>query len=478
MQFRTKVSLLYAGFLALIVVCFSAAIFGVFKPTIVASIDKSLDDISTTVLSNVLAVPVQRSDERKVEVLISSDEILRIPGVSVQIWQTNDGQAEIVPQLVATSRDLAGTETALDPLRINQREATYSDVSNSDSLDVMPLRVLTRPFKMDGDKQIGVVQVAASTMIVEDVTEGMLSVVILVAMIGVIVVIALGMLLSYTALRPIQRITAAAARISTSNDLTTRLPADLRNDEIGKLTRAFNHMMARLERLFGVQQGFIADLSHELRTPLTAIQGNVDLLKRFGTDPAALEAIEGETKRMTRMVNEVLLLARVDSGDIVVDLQPLDLDVLVLETFNHVFALPDAKNRHLHIKLDTEEIVRVRGDSARLQLLVQHLISNAIRFTPDGGVVTVSLYTRDDQYAIVEVQDSGIGIHDDDIGRIFDRFYQADDSRLHRSDDDGAGLGLSIVQWIADVHSGSIEVESESGEGSIFRLCLPLDKDA
>ena len=478
MQFRTKVSLLYAGFLALIVVCFSAAIFGVFKPTIVASIDKSLDDISTTVLSNVLAVPVQRSDERKVEVLISSDEILRIPGVSVQIWQTNDGQAEIVPQLVATSRDLAGTETALDPLRINQREATYSDVSNSDSLDVMPLRVLTRQFKMDGDKQIGVVQVAASTMIVEDVTEGMLSVVILVAMIGVIVVIALGMLLSYTALRPIQRITAAAARISTSNDLTTRLPADLRNDEISKLTRAFNHMMARLERLFGVQQGFIADLSHELRTPLTAIQGNVDLLKRFGTDPAALEAIEGETKRMTRMVNEVLLLARVDSGDIVVDLQPLDLDVLVLETFNHVFALPDAKNRHLHIKLDTEEIVRVRGDSARLQLLVQHLISNAIRFTPDGGVVTVSLYTRDDQYAIIEVQDSGIGIHDDDIGRIFDRFYQADDSRLHRSDDDGAGLGLSIVQWIADVHSGSIEVESESGEGSIFRLCLPLDKDA
>ena len=237
-------------------------------------------------------------------------------------------------------------------------------------------------------------------------------------------------------------------------------------------------MMARLERLFGVQQGFIADLSHELRTPLTAIQGNVDLLKRFGTDPAALEAIEGETKRMTRMVNEVLLLARVDGGDIVVDLQPLDLDVLVLETFNHVFALPDAKNRHLHIKLDTEEIVRVRGDSARLQLLVQHLISNAIRFTPDGGVVTVSLYTRDDQYAIIEVQDSGIGIHDDDIGRIFDRFYQADDSRLHRSDDDGAGLGLSIVKWIADVHSGSIEVESESGEGSIFRLCLPLDGQA
>ncbi len=478
MRFRTKVSLLYAGFLALIVVCFSAAIFGVFKPTIVASIDKSLDDISTTVLSNVLAVPVQGSDERKVEVLISSDEILRIPGVSVQIWQTNDGLAAIAPQLVATSRDLAGTKTALDPLRINHREATYSDVSNSDSLDVMPLRVLTRPFMMDGDKQIGVVQVAASTMIVEDVTEGMLPVLILVAMIGVIVVIALGMLLSYTALRPIQRITAAAARISTSNDLTTRIPADFRNDEIGKLTRAFNHMMARLERLFGVQQGFIADLSHELRTPLTAIQGNVDLLKRFGTDPAALEAIEVETKRMTRMVNEVLLLARVDSGDIVIDLQPLDLDVLVLETFNHVFALPDAKNRHLHIKLDTEEIVRVRGDSARLQLLVQHLFSNAIRFTPDGGVVTVSLYTRDDQYAIVEVQDSGIGIHDDDIGRIFDRFYQADDSRLHRNDYEGAGLGLSIVKWIADVHSGTIEVKSAPGRGSIFRLCLPLDNQA
>ena len=181
-------------------------------------------------------------------------------------------------------------------------------------------------------------------------------------------------------------------------------------------------MMVRLEQLFAVQQRFVADLSHELRTPLTAILGNLDLVKIYGQDDSALEAIEIETKRMKRMVNEVLLLARVDCGDAFVEMRPLDLDVLVLEAFNKVFELGDAKNRKLNFKLDTQERLCVRGDQERLLLMLENLITNAIRFTPDGGTVDLSLYSRAGRFAVIEVQDSGIGIDKQDIQRIFDRF--------------------------------------------------------
>jgi len=148
----------------------------------------------------------------------------------------------------------------------------------------------------------------------------------------VFISIGLGMMVSYRAVRPIQDITAAATRVSRANDLTTRLPTKVPDDEIGRLTKVFNHMMARLEYIFGVQQRFVADLSHELRTPLTAIQGNLDIIKRFGADEESIQAIQDETHRMTRMVKEVLMLARADYGDITIDLYPLDLEQLVVES--------------------------------------------------------------------------------------------------------------------------------------------------
>ena len=339
MRFRTKVSLLYAGFLTLIIVAMSVAITGVIQPTIIASIDKSLQSVSDTVLSSIHSMSESEFEPTNLDVHVHSDEFLRMPGISVQIWQTHNGLEPIEPQLVASSRDLEGIDEALDPLCVNLTQITFSDVSTQFSLNAMPLRVMTHPVTWANGQVVGVVQVAASAMIVEDLTNDILGLVTVVAVVGVLIAIILGWIVSYQALRPLQEVTAAAGHISTSSDLTTRLPTDLPSDEIGKLAQAFNHMMARLEQLFAVQQGFIADLSHELRTPLTAIRGNLDLLKRYGRDKSALDAIETETKRMTRMVDEVLLLARVDSGNVDIQLWPLDLDVLVLETFNSLFSL-------------------------------------------------------------------------------------------------------------------------------------------
>ena len=474
MGFRTKVTLLYVGVLTLIIVAMSAAIVGVVRPTIVASIDKSLRSVSATVRSSVHAVSNNHPDSDGVSIHVRGDEFLRMPGISVQIWQTANGSEAEGPRLITSSRDLEGIEDALDPLCLNLTQVTFSDVSPQFSLNAMPLRVMTHPVLTEDGQNVGVIQVAASAMIVDDLTNDVLSLVVVVAVVGVLIAIILGWAVAYEASRPLQEMTAAAGQISTSNDLTTRLPAGLPNDEIGKVARAFNHMMARLERLFAVQQSFISDLSHELRTPLTAIRGNLDLLKRYGRDEKAFDAIETETRRMTRMVDEVLLLARVDSGHVVMQLRQLDLDALLLDTFNSLFSLEEVKDRNLSIKLDKLEKLRVVGDAEHLQLMTKNVIANAIRYTPDGGEVVLSLYSRDGRHAIIEVQDSGIGIDQNDITRIFDRFYQVDSSRANRRNIDGAGLGLSIVKWVVDSHGGDIEVESQLNRGTTFRIVVPL----
>ncbi len=474
MGFRTKVTLLYVGFLTLIIIAMSAAIVGVVRPTVIASIDKSLRSVTETVRPNIHVVSATQPDSVGAAIHILGDEFLRMPGISVQVWQTGNDRSNVDPLLIASSRDLEGIEEALDPLCVNLTQVTFSDVSPQFSLNAMPLRVMTHPIVTADGQHVGVVQVAASAMIVDDLTDYVLSLVIVVAVVGVLIAIILGWAVAYEALRPLQEMTAAAGHISTSNDLSTRLPAGLPNDEIGKVARAFNHMMARLERLFAVQQRFIADLSHELRTPLTAIRGNLDLVKRYGRDQNAFDAIETETIRMTRMVDEVLLLARVDSGHVEMQLRPLDLDVLLLDTFNILFSLEEVKDRNLNVKVDKLEKLRVVGDADHLQLMIRNVIANAIRFTPDGGEVVLSLCSRDGRSALIEVQDSGIGIDQNDITRIFDRFYQVDSSRANRRNAYGAGLGLSIVKWVVDSHDGEIEVESELNRGSTFRIVMPL----
>jgi signal transduction histidine kinase len=242
-------------------------------------------------------------------------------------------------------------------------------------------------------------------------------------------------------------------------------------DELGKLVSVFNHMMERLQQLFSVQQRFVADVSHELRTPLTAIRGNIELMKRYGADAESLEAIDGETARMSRMVEDLLLLARADYGGLTLDLYAVDLDTVISEIYQQTQIL--ARNHGVQLKMARFEPVRVRGNTDRLKQLILNLVNNAIKYTPEGGTVSLSLYQREGQ-AVLEVTDTGIGIDKEHLARIFDRFFQADPSRTATDGMSGAGLGLSIAQWIAEAHEGSISVESEVGRGSTFTFTMPL----
>jgi len=473
MSIRTKISLWYAGLLTLIIIAFSIAVFGVIQATIINSIDSGLARSSSNIIRNIRVIPLGEFGTLETSVIFRNEEIFRVPGLSVQVWQTRDGENTMDPILLQSSFDLTGFTRPLDANALASERPNFTDVEFNN----MPERVMTRPFTTAGGQKIGVVQISSSTLIVEQVTDGVLSIMISATVIGVVVSIVLGMMVSYRAVRPIQEITAAATKVSTTTDLSTRLPNNVPDDEIGRLTKVFNHMMARLEHIFGVQQRFVADLSHELRTPLTAIQGNLDIIKRFGADESSIQAIQDETQRMTRMVNEVLMLARADYGDITIDMYPLDLDALVEDCYNTFPALAHARNRDLTFELVRNEAVQINGNYERMQQVVSNLVVNAIKFTADKGIISISVYPRNEQTAVIEVSDTGIGISAEDLERIFDRFYQADHSRRHFTDHDGAGLGLSIVKWIVDTHNGTIEVESKPDEGSTFKILIPLLKE-
>jgi signal transduction histidine kinase len=201
-------------------------------------------------------------------------------------------------------------------------------------------------------------------------------------------------------------------------------------------------------------------------------------MERYGHDPESMDVINREARRMSRMVNDLLLLTRADFGELQVDFYPIDLDTIAMDVYEQALML--CKDRELTMQMGRIEHVRIEGNSDRMRQLMLNLMSNAIKFTGDGGQITLSVYKENDR-AVIKVEDTGIGISDEDKARIFDRFFQADPSRTRdnqTSDEvDGAGLGLSIASWIVNIHNGSIDVQSTLGEGTTFLVRLPMTQD-
>lgn len=271
------------------------------------------------------------------------------------------------------------------------------------------------------------------------------------------------------ALSPVERITRTAMTIEESSDLSRRVGHRGPADEIGQLATTFDHMLERLHRVFQSQKHFVADASHELRTPLTVIQGNLDLLKRNLSEAdrkESLRAIEAESRRMSKIVNDLLLLAEAESGQIERQ-EKVSLKEIVMEEFKRARTLA---GNHKIVTGQLEDLA-VNGDSYKLKLLFGNLVSNAIRYTPEGGTITLSLFW-DDHWARLEVADTGIGISPEHLPRIFDRFYRVDKARSRATG--GTGLGLAIVKGIAEQHGGKVTVASELGKGSTFTAWLKL----
>lgn len=273
-------------------------------------------------------------------------------------------------------------------------------------------------------------------------------------------------------LQPVDEITKRAEGI-TSTNLSERLPVIRTGDELERLSMSLNRMIERLDNAFQHINRFSADASHELRTPLTILQLELEGLAQNHRRDASLgeqigSALE-ETHRMSRIVESLLAISRLDAGEVKMDQSHLDLGELAASTAGEMKLLAEEKS--ISVRIQAGIGVEVAGDRVRLQQVVVNLIDNSIKYTPAGGMIEVRV-GREGQSAVLEVSDNGLGIPAHDLPHVFERFYRADKARSRASG--GAGLGLSIVKAICAAHNGDIHVSSQEGKGSTFRVELPL----
>jgi len=281
-------------------------------------------------------------------------------------------------------------------------------------------------------------------------------------------------LLAERTIAPIIEVTEAAQGI-TADNLTRRLPFGNHQDELSQMVACLNQMLDRLEKSFRRIRQFSGDASHELRTPLTILRGETEVTLRWAktTDEFRdmLRSNMEEIDRMERIIESLLTLAKSEVGELTLEMKQLSLSDMVQELYLQSRILCEAKQIKVEIDLKVEQEVRIRGDELRLRQMFLNLISNAIKYTPDGGELKIVLAQKND-FAVIDIADSGIGMHAEHLAHIFDRFYRVDKARNRM--DGGTGLGLAIVKWIAEAHGGSISVTSEVGKGSSFSVSLPI----
>jgi two-component system, OmpR family, sensor kinase len=273
------------------------------------------------------------------------------------------------------------------------------------------------------------------------------------------------------ALRPVNDLTEAAKKIGISG-LDRRLPLGGTGDELDRLSATFNKMFARLAKAIGEMKQFTASISHELRTPLTVLRGEAEvmLLQPYSVSEyrRILSSHLEEYDRLSRLINRLLVLARAEAGDIQINPGLVDLAALTRSLVDQLDTV--ASSRQGALSAHSSGSTQLMADKDWLETAILNLLDNAIKYTPPGGSVTATTCSQGSECRL-EIRDTGIGIAPEALPHIFERFYRADPSRS--SQDEGSGLGLSLVQWIVEQHRGGIEVRSEPGKGSCFTLLFP-----
>jgi heavy metal sensor kinase len=333
-------------------------------------------------------------------------------------------------------------------------------------------RVLTVPLERDG-RLLAIAQLGRSEADLHSALDQLLLQMATAIPLTLLLAVAVGLFLAGRALDPIDRITRTADQIS-AEDLSRRLDLPANDDEVGRLAATFDRMLDRLDQAFQRQRQFTADASHELRTPLAMLRGQLDvaLERRRPADEyeQVLGSMRDDVHRMDQLLGELLTLARADAGELRLTREPLDLGDLVTDV---VAAMePLARGRGIDLRCGEVEPIDIEADQTRLTQLVVNLLDNGMKYTPSGGSVTVSLGRRDG-HATLRVADTGVGIAKKHLPHLFDRFYRVDEARSRA--EGGAGLGLAISRWIAQIHGGSIGVQSEVGRGTTITVDLPVD---
>ncbi len=277
-----------------------------------------------------------------------------------------------------------------------------------------------------------------------------------------------GIVIAGRAMKPVDEITKTAKRIEAGN-LAEQIKTKTHNDEIGNLARTFNDMLLRLKKAFDVLASFSQNVSHELKTPLTVMKSGIEITMREKRSAAEyrelLVSLLEEVDQMTRIIDDLLLTSLSDTASIKASFTPLSLSKLLMETIDFFEVL--ATDKTILLEHNIREDVSITGNERLLKRAFSNIIDNAIKFTPPGKKVSVSL-VRDAGYTTIHIQDQGIGIPKEEMPKIFDRFYRGKSANT-----EGHGLGLSIVKWIVELHDGAISVASKP-EGTNFQIRLAL----
>ena len=412
-------------------------------------------------LSDILAVYAGRlgidSGTRNYHILSGADGEWLAGSVTPE-----NGLVEITPNIVTALSGESGS--ASDP------NAEYMDLA----------------LPVDGGDEGYIIYIIDNRETIRSLNEALLRIIAEALAVGLVISVFLSLLLAKTMIAPIQELTHAAEKVA-SGDFTDKVANDSK-DEIGVLTRTFNNMAGQLENTLDdlkrseqMRREFVANVSHELRTPITGVKSYAETLAHDPDIPAEtrerfLNVILNESDRMTKIVQDLLTLSRFDAGSFTFSFDEFSFETSVRDVYNAV-RMEALAHRH-EFTLECESgIPRIRGDKARVEQVLMNMVSNAIKYTKDGGRIAMKAGVRGGE-VWCSVKDNGIGIPKEDVQKVFDRFYRVDKARSRESG--GTGLGLSIAQEIVVRHGGRIDLKSRLGHGSTITVWLPVEgpKDA
>jgi heavy metal sensor kinase len=388
---------------------------------------------------------------------VGSDS-LRVPGLSLAVFGPT---GNVLRQFGMSGQSVPGSAALAGALH-----GVTTVESRANTLSGVRVRILMTPLVEDG-KTLAVFSVALSEEPMLGTLEQLRLTLLVLLPLAAAIAALLGYLLTRRMLRPLARMQATAAEIS-SHDLSRRLGLARRADEVGRLAATFDAMLDRLEQSFVRERRFVADASHELRTPLAALQAIVSVTRerpRLAHEyEQALDDVDGETARLRTLVENLLELARGDAERLT-EREPIDMSGLLRNVCASLEVLADDKG--LRLTCDLEDDLATQGDGDALVRLFVNILDNAIKYTDEGSIDLTARQVAGD--IAVEVRDSGRGVAAEQLPHLFERFYRVDASRAA----EGSGLGLAIARLIAEAHEGAITISSEEGRGTTCTVLLP-----
>ncbi len=458
---RVRLTLWYVLLLTGVLLAFSAALYLALRLSLYEDLDDALRNGAT------LVADALQTDAQGQLTLGSGQPLLwGDPKEGEHFWRVLDAAGQTVVQTGVSEVDAPAVESGILAQTLAGRE-----IFQTMRMRTGPMRVYTQPVERGS---AGVVQVGLSLGDVNETLAALRWALLLILPVTLVAASGGGFLLAGRALRPVDRITRAAQSIS-AHDLSQRLDLDLPDDELGRLARTFDSMIARLDEAFRRQRRFTADASHELRTPLTIIKGDLSLALARPRDADyyhnVLTEVDEEVDQMSRLVDRLLALARADAEGIVIHRQTVNLGVLLADLVEQTRPLAEARGLTLAAQIAPDLAASVDPDA--VTQIVLNLLDNAIKYTASGRV-RLSAHLANDRGGEIQiaVSDSGPGIPAEHLPHIFERFYRVDQARSREMG--GAGLGLAIARELARAHGGDVAVHSVPGEGSTFTVHLPV----